>query len=121
MMAKTLLTAWLVTLLVVTAAMAALSAEQNDTHQEHLRLQLTAWQQRLSATAMDPGLYQAWNNATASWRILRQAPPAERQEAARQLALALQALERAWQMRQNAEDGERPFFYAIDTATRITT
>jgi len=116
-MVRTLLiAAWLVTLPITPAASAA---EQTSLDQEHLRSQIMAWQQRLNVP-MNPSVSQAWTDASMRWRILQEAAPAEQQEAARQLALALRALEHAWQ-KQRTENDERPFFYAIDTATRMIT
>lgn len=56
----------------------------------------------------------AWDQVYHLWLAWLQADPAERLQAAQRLNVALQELERAWQ-----SDQDEPFFYAIDTATRM--
>lgn len=58
----------------------------------------------------------AWNQVYQRWLAWLQAGPLERPQAAQQLSTALQDLDQVWQA---AEEQAPPFFYAIDTATRM--
>ncbi|HEX5515747.1 MAG TPA: hypothetical protein VFY81_15210 [Gammaproteobacteria bacterium] len=120
-MLKTLLMVGLGTLALATSAVAQSPAsELGGSDQDCVRSQITIWQQRLSG-ANDIAVSKAWNSVVTRWQVLQAATPAGRQEATQQLARALEALERAWQEQGYGENDARPFFYAIDAVTRMTT
>jgi type VI protein secretion system component VasF len=96
------------------------ASELGGSDQNSVRSQITIWQQRLSG-ANDIAVSKAWNSVVTHWQALQAATPAGRQEATRQLARALEALEHAWQEQGHGENDARPFFYALDAVTRMTT
>lgn len=105
------------------------SIEQAATYEHDMQRRLAMWRQRVGDIderlklegASIADLASAWRQVAQGWQQLQTATATQWQAAALNLEDALRTLESAWQAQQEIEAETPPFFYAIDTATRMLT
>jgi hypothetical protein len=119
------------------------TTQDRAAYKEEAKQRISAWRAKIndfadrasagSATAggqANARVTYAWRQVNDSWQQLQAADWSQWAQAQRELEQALQKLEQAWDARQPepeavapqaGRDDERPFFYAIDIATRMLT
>lgn len=115
--------------------------EARAEYKQHVKERIAAWDERMeqfadrvnerSATAGgldNQRVTYAWRAVNTEWQQFQSASPDEWAEAQRELELALQRLQEAWEQREpspgrelgeDASGEEAPNFYAVDLATRM--